>query len=97
MKSSLCLILLLTLSISAAQAGATGYMYRGKTVYLYKDGVKVQGENEDISTSRGLAKSTNDPVLYFSEDELARCYFRSASYSSKSKRNIHCIKKSEIK
>ncbi len=97
MKRSLSSFILLVLSISTVYAGGTGYILNGETIYLYKDGVKIESRKKNSSTSRSPASLATQPVLFFSEDELARCYFWSMKDSEKPKKNIYCIKKSELK
>lgn len=80
-------------------AGSTGYIFEGKTYYLFKNGETV---NELPDLNRVPASVNNDErdnnsmVLYFTEDDIARCYYwapKSKSKTHKDKKNIHCIKK----
>lgn len=91
------LILLIAYS-SSTLGGASGYVYQGKTYYLFKDGVAVdQNINLKSKTSRGPASVSATKVLFFTEDEVARCYYWAPDSGSKPDKNIHCLKKSELK
>lgn len=88
--------------------GSTGYVYQGKTYYLYKNGETVEAQSA-VEVNRSPAAegeeieiSSSGMRLYFSEDELVRCYYwdkkQSASKRKKSKNsNIHCFKLTDLK
>lgn len=87
----LCLLISLAFN-TVAFAGASGYVHQGTTVYLYKDGKVVPQK-----ISRGPASTSAGKILFFTEDEFARCYYWEPKDEKKPEKNIHCIKKSELK
>ena len=96
-KLIFCFLALLTVNSFGA---AAGYIFEGKTYYLFKEGVKI---NEAPDLGRSIAsKSTNSMILYFTEDDIARCYYWAPKGHHKKKKlkkyqkNIHCVKKSEL-
>ena len=79
-------------------AGSTGYIFEGKTYYLFKDGENVN-ELPDLNRVPASVnddeRDTNSLVLYFTEDDMARCYYWAPKSKSKApavKKNIHCIR-----
>lgn len=95
MKVLLCLA---TFAISIiAQAGSHGYVHQGKTVYLFKNGKRVEAAKEVREISRTPASSNLGMILFFTEDEFARCYYWAPKSGESEKKNIHCFKLSEIK
>jgi len=87
-------------------AGSTGYVYEGKTYYIFKDGKEVNesplGENSRSPASINTNKKNNNTmILYFTEDNLVRCYFWDKKYRKNKKHqkdsNIHCLKLSDLK
>lgn len=87
-------------------AGSTGFVYQGKTYYLFKDGLAIDEEPEYIQAGRTPA-SLNDQSsmrLYFTEDDLVRCYYwdksqgkQSLSKDKNKESNIHCFKLTDLK
>lgn len=93
----LSLILLVGYS-STCLAGASGYIHQGKTVYLFKDGAPVEQQPDfESKASRGPASVGSGMILFFTEDEVARCYYWAPKAGKKPDKNIHCLKKSELK
>ena len=91
------LILLIGYS-SLAISGSSGYIYQGKTVFLFKDGVAVENKPIfDSNDSREPASISSGMVLYFTEDEVARCYYWAPQAGAKAEKNIQCLKKSDLK
>ena len=88
-------------------AGSTGYIYEGKTYFLFKDGVELNETpitDKKPSLSRGPAsvvksESVKDSmILYFTEDEVARCYYWAPKKQGpkKASKNIHCMPKPNL-
>jgi hypothetical protein len=79
----------LVLNNLIALAGQSGYIFNGKVVITHKDGepINKRVEEEQIS-KRGPAAIAKLPgLLYFDEDDLARCYWLTNQTS------LYCIKK----
>jgi hypothetical protein len=87
-------------------AGSTGYIYEGKTYFLYKDGVELNEspiEKKSVGSRAPASvlssEKTNDSmILYFTEDEVARCYYWAPKKQGpkKQSKNIHCMPKSKL-
>lgn len=102
MKTIFFLPLFMAISLGGAvalAAGQAGYLMNGKTVIVYKDGEKV-GEWPETADNQGkkpkrmpasVAKMAAPNVLYFAEDDLARCYYVSAMPALSGP--IFCVKK----
>ena len=83
---------------SLSFAASSGYIHQGKTVYLYKDGAIVEQKPDfENKPSRGPASVGSGMILFFTEDEVARCYYWAPKAGKKPNKNIHCLKKSELK
>lgn len=80
-----------------AFAGSSGYIHQGVTYYLFKDGKTVDQKPIEKTISRGPASISGGKVLFFTEDEVARCYYWEPKNGKKPEKNIHCLKKSELK
>ena len=78
-------------------AGSYGYIFQGKTTYLFKDGKKIENQVDVSQISRGPASLSPAMTLFFTEDEYVRCYYWSPKFDKKPSKNIHCIKLSELK
>lgn len=77
---------------SAALAGQSGYILNGKVVITHKDGQALPVEAAPEATvqkgKRGPASASKvSGILFFDEDDLARCYWLT------NQANLHCIKK----
>lgn len=97
---AICLIIFSFSSI----AGSTGYIFEGKTYFLFKDGIELN--ETPITSSLGrepasLAKneSTKESmILYFTEDDVARCYYwapKKLDPTARASKNIHCMPKTK--
>jgi hypothetical protein len=86
-------------------AGSTGYIFEGKTYFLFKDGIELNETPMTNSIGRepaslGInAPSKDSMILYFTEDDVARCYFwapKKVDPSERASKNIHCMPKSKL-
>lgn len=103
-KNSALILFLIAIS-TLAFGGSSGYVFEGKTYYIYKDGKELNEtpmQNSGRSpASVGSTNKSQSMILYFTEDELVRCYYwdKKSRKRSRKKRdsNIHCIKLSDLK
>ena len=78
-------------------AAGAGYISEGRVTYIYKDGVEVDNTKVSLELNRGPANLAKKRALFFTEDDLARCYFWLTEDGKKPKKDLHCVRKPEIK
>lgn len=105
LRNTLLILMLVFISFSS-MGGSTGFVFEGKTYYQYKDGVAVNEtpiNNLDRAPASLEEDKADSMILYFTEDDLVRCYYwdkkdnRRTKSKKKRNSNIHCLKLKDIK
>ncbi len=89
------MLLVLFCFMSTASAFEAGFVFQGKKIVVYKDGVKVGKTHEEMFAEKSRVPSSNAKIpksyaniMAYEEDDLARCY-RVTGASDQ----IFCVKK----